>query len=78
MKNRVLAVVAPDLPALPANPVHHSPVANKNLPEKFTYARPGKETTYKFVQTVNMVVQFQLTRKIKILPILLYIERQGN
>lgn len=74
MKNRVLAVVAPDLPALPANPVHHSPVANKNLPEKFTYARPGKET----IQTVNKVVQFQLTRMKKILPVLLYCERQGN
>lgn len=51
MKNKVISIVAPDLPALPAASGHHSSHhyphssnshANRSLPEKFPYARPGK------------------------------------
>lgn len=40
MKNKVISIVAPDLPALPATNSHH-PSNSRVLPEKFTYARPG-------------------------------------
>lgn len=39
IKNRVLTVVAPDIPALPVAP-EPSRTSNKSLPDKFTYARP--------------------------------------
>lgn len=44
MKNKVISIVAPDLPALPSPGSHSggaSGSSNRHLPEKFAYARPG-------------------------------------